>query len=167
MAGRINRRDDDALVLSSTNVFAALGSLKKKKKKMMIKTTAKKKSSGEASREAQEQVFWAPAPLNAKSWADVVDDDDDYVAAVLPERTWSRPGEPKAEDESESEASLEEVGLLGFMYIGAVDMCNLTSSLLLRLFLYVVIISTEIMLLGSRVIIRIPRGVAFVVNITV
>ncbi|XP_048133654.1 uncharacterized protein LOC125314742 [Rhodamnia argentea] len=111
MAGGINRRDD-APVPSSTNVFAALGSLKKKKKK--------KKSDEEASKEAGEQVFWAPAPLNAKSWANVDDgDDDDYATAAPPEHAWSRTDEPKAE-ESEAEASLE-VGLIGLMYIGAVD----------------------------------------------
>ena len=30
-------------------------------------------------------MFWAPAPLNAKSWADVDDeDDDDYYATTAP-----------------------------------------------------------------------------------
>lgn len=60
MAGGTNQRDD-ALVLSSANVYAALGSWKKEEE-----TTTKKKADEEASKQAEEQVFWPPAPLNAK-----------------------------------------------------------------------------------------------------
>lgn len=81
MVGGVSKRDD-ALVLNSTNVFAALGSLKKKKKKSSDKESGSSKSKEKA---PEKEVFWAPAPLTAKSWADVDDeDDDDYYATTAP-----------------------------------------------------------------------------------
>ncbi|KAF6172935.1 hypothetical protein GIB67_035489 [Kingdonia uniflora] len=77
MVGGGNRRDDGSAGISSTNVFAALDSLRRKKKS---DKEAKKKGKSE---KVPEEVFWAPAPLTVKSWADV-DDDDDYFGTVAP-----------------------------------------------------------------------------------
>ncbi|GKD50825.1 hypothetical protein Tco_1279801, partial [Tanacetum coccineum] len=67
------RKDGPVASISSNNVFAALSSSKKKKK-------SSKNNEGEG-----EKVFWAPAPLTMKSWADVDDeDDDDYYATTAP-----------------------------------------------------------------------------------
>ncbi|XP_019437669.1 PREDICTED: uncharacterized protein LOC109343696 isoform X4 [Lupinus angustifolius] len=88
-------------MISNTNVFAALDSLKKKKK-------SDKKS------ESEPQVFWAPAPLNVKSWADVDDDDDYYATTAPPQSVWNVPqphsNVPKHEsfEDSESEDMLDE-----------------------------------------------------------
>lgn len=81
MAGGGNRKGSGAeeLRIGSGNVFAALETLKKKKKKP---AAAEKK---QAPVVEKPEVFWAPAPLTAKSWADVEDDDDDdYFAATAP-----------------------------------------------------------------------------------
>ncbi|KAJ6836910.1 nucleolin [Iris pallida] len=62
--------------IRSTNVFAALDSLKKKKKS--------KASAGQSRSELEPaEVFWAPTPIKSMSWADV-DDDDDYFATAEP-----------------------------------------------------------------------------------
>ncbi|KAI3771555.1 hypothetical protein L6452_02720 [Arctium lappa] len=69
-------RKDEPIAISNTNVFAALGNLNKKKKEG---------SSKKAGSSKKEQVFWAPAPLTMKPWADVDDeDDDDYYATTAP-----------------------------------------------------------------------------------
>lgn len=84
-------RKDDPIAINSTNVFAALGSLKKKKKS---DKESKKGSGSKAKKESKESkkeepVFWAPAPLTVKSWADVDDeDDDDYYATTAPPPVW-------------------------------------------------------------------------------
>uniref|UniRef100_A0A8R7JZS8 Uncharacterized protein n=1 Tax=Triticum urartu TaxID=4572 RepID=A0A8R7JZS8_TRIUA len=81
MAGGGNRKGSGAeeLRIGSGNVFAALETLKKKKKKP---AAAEKK---QAPLVEKPEVFWAPAPLTAKSWADVEDDDDDdYFATTAP-----------------------------------------------------------------------------------
>ncbi|CAN6699501.1 unnamed protein product [Malus baccata var. baccata] len=111
MAGR----KDESVVLNRTNVFAALGSLKKKKKG--DKSSSKSSKGGDTAQnsgEAEKEVFWAPAPLIAKSWADVDDEDDDdyYATTAPPEMGWA--GEDsKAVKESELEAEhAETVGEL-------------------------------------------------------
>ncbi|XP_062180912.1 uncharacterized protein LOC133885246 [Phragmites australis] len=86
MAGGGSRRAGAAEQpkIGSGNVFAALETLKKKKKK----PTSTADKGGKAAREQEApkpEVFWAPAPLTAKSWADVEDDDDDdYFATTAP-----------------------------------------------------------------------------------
>ncbi|KAG0494268.1 hypothetical protein HPP92_005262 [Vanilla planifolia] len=112
------RRDDVAPRISSTNVFAALETLKKKKKSSDKDSKGFSKSKGSA--KAQEklpepsEVFWVSTPLN-KSWADVDDDDDDYYksAPVLP--GWGS-GEPKQNEDSgaplEEETESEDDGLV-------------------------------------------------------
>ncbi|KAL9993143.1 hypothetical protein Hdeb2414_s1070g00978061 [Helianthus debilis subsp. tardiflorus] len=83
-------RKDDPIAINSTNVFAALGSLKKKKKSDKEQGSSKKgKKKDKESKVEKEQVFWAPAPLTVKSWADVDDeDDDDYYATTAPPPVW-------------------------------------------------------------------------------
>ncbi|KAG9160716.1 hypothetical protein Leryth_022301 [Lithospermum erythrorhizon] len=118
-------RKDEAVVINSTNVFAALGSLRKKKKGSDKEVS---KSKGSASKglgkkqlsdvKPDPQVFWAPAPLNAKSWADVDDEDDDdyYETTAPPQAVWDAGDDSKAKgsenlvEESESEEEgLDEV----------------------------------------------------------
>jgi len=84
MVGGGSRREEGSLVLNNKNVFAALDTLKKKKKSDKEKKSkgSSTKSQGQSTK-TEAQVFWAPAPLNAKSWADV-DDDDDYFATTAP-----------------------------------------------------------------------------------
>ncbi|WRX31774.1 hypothetical protein QQP08_024261 [Theobroma cacao] len=102
MVGGGNSRRDESLVINSTNVFAALGSLKKKKKKGSEKehpgssSKTKGKKGGEKEAEKKE-VFWAPSPLKTKSWADVDDeDDDDYYATMAPPvSSWDTHKEPE------------------------------------------------------------------------
>ncbi|XP_019437665.1 PREDICTED: uncharacterized protein LOC109343696 isoform X1 [Lupinus angustifolius] len=111
MVGGGSRKDKGSLMISNTNVFAALDSLKKKKK-------SDKKSEGKSSKgsesESEPQVFWAPAPLNVKSWADVDDDDDYYATTAPPQSVWNVPqphsNVPKHEsfEDSESEDMLDE-----------------------------------------------------------
>lgn len=90
MVGGGNRRDESSFTVSNTNVFAALESLRKKKKSDKEKGSSKggkgsSKAGGGQNAEAEKQVFWAPAPLTVKSWADVDDeDDDDYYATTAP-----------------------------------------------------------------------------------
>lgn len=85
MVGGGIRKDDGAARISSTNVFAALETLKKKKKS--LDKDRKGLAKGQGSSKAQEkepappQVTWVPTPLN-KSWADIDDDDDDYFKSV-------------------------------------------------------------------------------------
>jgi hypothetical protein len=93
MVGGGNRKDD--LVISNSNVFAALGTLKKKKKSS-DKDSKSKSSSSSSSKKAEQkepepQVFWAPTPLTVKSWADVDDEDDDdyYATTAPPQSVWS------------------------------------------------------------------------------
>ncbi|KAK4422296.1 Polyadenylate-binding protein-interacting protein 6 [Sesamum alatum] len=126
MVGGGNRRDEGSFTVSNTNVFAALESLRKKKKSDKDKATSKGgKSTSKAagkSKEAEEekQVFWAPAPLTVKSWADVDDEDDDdyYATTAPPQAIWGGSGANKAEEtqkpdpveESESEDELLDEG---------------------------------------------------------
>lgn len=83
-------RKDGPVAINSTNVFAALGSLKKKKKSDKGDSSSKNAGSSKTKHDGEgngveEQVFWAPAPLTMKSWADVDDeDDDDYYATTAP-----------------------------------------------------------------------------------
>ncbi|OEL14720.1 hypothetical protein BAE44_0024260 [Dichanthelium oligosanthes] len=81
MAGGGSRRAgaaEEPARIGTGNVFAALDTLKKKKKKPAADKPAPKE-------EPKPEVFWAPAPLAAKSWADVEDDDDDdYFATTAP-----------------------------------------------------------------------------------
>lgn len=90
MVGGGNRREEGSLVLNNTNVFAALDTLKKKKKSDKEKSKGSSTKSQAQSAKAEAQVFWAPAPLNAKSWADVDDEDDDdyYATTAPPQSVW-------------------------------------------------------------------------------
>ncbi|GMQ06683.1 hypothetical protein CsSME_00051169 [Camellia sinensis var. sinensis] len=98
MVGGGNRKDE-SLVLNSTNVFAALGTLRKKKKSDKEQGSSKSKSSSKKKQDKEEpepQVFWAPAPLTVKSWADVDDEDDDdyYATTAPPQSSWSGSNDP-------------------------------------------------------------------------
>ncbi|XP_059634993.1 FK506-binding protein 3-like [Cornus florida] len=120
MVGGGNRKDE-SLVITSTNVFAALGTLKKKKKSDKEQGSSKGKGSSKKKQEEEpKQVYWAPAPLTVKSWADVDDEDeDDYYATVAPpESVWGGTSDQLQEvkegstpvEESESEVEgLDEV----------------------------------------------------------
>ncbi|ONH98066.1 hypothetical protein PRUPE_7G226700 [Prunus persica] len=112
MVGGGNRKDE-SVVLNSTNVFAALGSLKKKKKSEKGSSKSSKSGTAQNPEEAEKEVFWAPAPLNVKSWADVDDEDEDdyYATTAPPELGWA--GEDsKVAKETEHEAEHVEVGEL-------------------------------------------------------
>ncbi|GMJ07238.1 hypothetical protein like AT2G25670 [Hibiscus trionum] len=119
MVGGGSRRDEGSLVINSTNVFAALDTLRKKKKSDKDRGSSKKSSSKseQPQKETDPQVFWAPAPLNVKSWADVDDDDDYYATAAPPQSVWG-PSEPSQShedknlnlEESESEEDILDEG---------------------------------------------------------
>jgi len=81
-------RRDEAPAINNTNVFAALGSLKKKKKPEKDQDQGPSKSKAQ---DNKKDVFWAPAPLTSKSWADVDDEDDDdyYATTAPPESVWA------------------------------------------------------------------------------
>lgn len=106
MVGGGNRKDEGSFTVSSTNVFAALDTLRKKKKSDKEKGSSKggkstSKAAAAKSKEAEEkQVYWAPAPLTVKSWADVDDeDDDDYYATMAPPQAiWGGSGLIKGEE---------------------------------------------------------------------
>lgn len=114
MVGGASRRDESP-VINSSNVFAALGSLKKKKKKPSEKehtgsSTSKSSASNKhAEKEKEEEVFWAPAKLTVKSWADVDDDDDDdyYATTAPPDSVWSAAADSKVVKESDAEHAEE------------------------------------------------------------
>ncbi|KAE8671403.1 dnaJ-like protein subfamily C GRV2-like isoform X1 [Hibiscus syriacus] len=118
MVGGGKGRKEDPLVINSTNVFAALGSLKKKKKKGSEKenlgSSSKTKGMKGLGKEAEKkEVFWAPSPLKVKSWADVdEEDDDDYYASMAPPGSaWGIPKgpEPVLEESESEEDGLDEV----------------------------------------------------------
>lgn len=99
MVGGGNRRDEASFTVSNTNVFAALESLRKKKKTDKDKSSSrggkgKSKAAGGPNSEAEKQVYWAPAPLTVKSWADVDDEDDDdyYATTAPPQAIWGGSG---------------------------------------------------------------------------
>lgn len=109
MAGGGSRRAGAAEQpkIGSGNVFAALETLKKKKK------PADKGAKPAAREDPKPEVFWAPAPLTAKSWADVEDDDDDdYFATTAPppRPVWGDAHRDAAKDQHDAPA-LEEVHL--------------------------------------------------------
>ncbi|KAK8597933.1 hypothetical protein V6N13_095327 [Hibiscus sabdariffa] len=118
MAGGGSRRDEGSLAINSTNVFAALDTLRKKKKSDKDRGSSKRSSSKsqQPQKETDPQVFWAPAPLNVKSWADV-DDDDDYFAMTAPQSVWgsSEPSQSHEDknidlEDSESEEDILDEG---------------------------------------------------------
>ncbi|KAK9100877.1 hypothetical protein Scep_024307 [Stephania cephalantha] len=118
MVGGGNRRDEGPLNVHSTNVFAALESLRRKKKS--DKDHGSKSGRGSSKNQTKEQekpqTFWAPTPLTVKSWADVDDDDDDdyYATTAPPQPVWgsSKPQEVNKESSSPVEMSeSEEDGL--------------------------------------------------------
>lgn len=100
----------------STNVFAALESLKKKKKSDKDSSKSKGSSKGQM-KEPEAPVVWNLKPLVNKSWADVEDeDDDDYYATSAPSQgIWgsSEPANKKKEMETviEEESESEDEGL--------------------------------------------------------
>ena len=104
MVGGGRKKDEVSSGISNTNVFAALETLRKKKKPDGSKSKA---SSKKEIKEPVPQVFWSPAPLNAKSWADVDDDDDDdYFATTAPPRpVW----DSSEQQDKEISAVIEEV----------------------------------------------------------
>lgn len=107
MVGGGNRRDEGSFTVSNSNVFAALDSLRKKKKSSKEKGTSKggKSTSKARETEAEKPVYWAPAPLTVKSWADVDDEDDDdyYATTAPPQAVWGGSGLNKAEETRKSE----------------------------------------------------------------
>lgn len=119
MVGGGSRRDE-SVVINSTNVFAALGSLKKKKKD---KDQSQQGSSSKAKKneeKKEKELIWTPAKLNVKSWADVDDDDeDDYYAttasaAAPPDSPWAAAA---AGGVKESDAEpVDEVKLFTFFF---------------------------------------------------
>ncbi|CAL9123419.1 unnamed protein product [Musa acuminata var. zebrina] len=115
MVGGGSRRDDGPLNISSTNVFAALETLKKKKKKSSKESKGKGSSKSQA-KEPEPQVFWAPTPLTVKSWADVDDDDDYFATTAPPQSVWGSSGQQHkkaaavVEEESESEDDGLDIG---------------------------------------------------------
>ncbi|KAK4755897.1 hypothetical protein SAY87_009654 [Trapa incisa] len=118
VGGGSSRRDEGSLVISSTNVFAALETLKKKKKSDKGKGGSKSgklkpSTSSAQSKEPQvPPVFWAPAPLNSKSWADVDDDDDDdyYATTAPPPSVWGQApqGNEQPDNVEETERQLSK-----------------------------------------------------------
>jgi hypothetical protein len=108
MAGGGSRRDEGSLVINNTNVFAALETLRKKKKSDKDRGGSKSGKGGsksgkeQQSKEPEPEVFWAPAKLTAKSWADVDDeDDDDYYATTAPSPSvWGSSQQQKSEEKS-------------------------------------------------------------------
>lgn len=110
-----SRREDGSLANNSTNVFAALESLRRKKKSEKEQKSSKSNMSNK-SQELQEnsEVFWAPAPLSGKSWADVDDDDDDdyYATTAPPQPVWTTAAEVEQDpvEQSESEDDLLDEG---------------------------------------------------------
>ncbi|GAB2284871.1 hypothetical protein Dimus_019323 [Dionaea muscipula] len=77
MVGGGSRKDEGSFTINSSNVFAALDTLRKKKK-----GDKKTKSSSKVPvKEPEPQLLLSTIKLNSKSWADVDDDDDyDYFA---------------------------------------------------------------------------------------
>jgi hypothetical protein len=102
MVGGGSRRDDGSLVINNTNVFAALDTLKKKKKSDKDKKKNKASKSNKLESESESQVFWAPAPLNATSWADVDDDDDYYATTAPPQNVWTASDSHQSEDKPDN-----------------------------------------------------------------
>ncbi|CAD6343194.1 unnamed protein product [Miscanthus lutarioriparius] len=95
----------------SGNVFVALETLKKKKKKPAAadKAAAKPAAARDKEEGPKPEVFWAPAPLTAKSWADV-DDDDDYFATTAPPPmpVWGDAHRSDAAEDQHAAPALEE-----------------------------------------------------------
>ncbi|CAN6340816.1 unnamed protein product [Urochloa humidicola] len=111
MAGGGSRRAGAAEEpkIGTGNVFAALERLKKKKKKP---AAGGGKGAKPAAEEPKPEVFWAPAPLTTKSWADVEDDDDDdYFATTAPppRPVWGNDHRNGAKDPRDAPALEEEV----------------------------------------------------------
>ncbi|KAL1552455.1 neurofilament heavy polypeptide-like [Salvia divinorum] len=110
MVGGGNRRDEGSFTVSNTNVFAALETLRKKKKSDKDKgSKSTGAASGKSKKEEEKPVYWAPAPLTVKSWADVDDEDDDdyYATTAPPQAMWGGSGVGKV-DETEKQDHLEE-----------------------------------------------------------
>ncbi|XP_039144065.1 LOW QUALITY PROTEIN: uncharacterized protein LOC120281264 [Dioscorea cayenensis subsp. rotundata] len=126
MVGRGSRKDD-LPNLSSTNGFAALESLKKKKKSDNSKSKGLSKNQA---KEPEKPVFWAPAPITSKKWADVEDeDDDDYYATTAPlNEGWGLP----AQQQTKEDDVLEEGFGIDWSSL-SFDMCDDVSVLLVFL----------------------------------
>lgn len=107
MVGGGSRRDEGSLMIKNSNVFAALDSLKKKKRSDKEHKSKGSSKSQAQSKEPEPQVFWAPTPLNSKSWADV-DDDDDYYSTTAPLQSVWGVSEP---EQSQEKPSILEVGI--------------------------------------------------------
>ncbi|KAL1532468.1 hypothetical protein AAHA92_32474 [Salvia divinorum] len=116
MVGGGNRRDEGSFTVSNSNVFAALDTLRKKKKSDKdkgssrgSKSSTKSGAASGKSKAEEKSVYWAPAPLTVKSWADVDDEDDDdyYATTAPPQAMWGGSGLNKVH-ETEKQDHLEE-----------------------------------------------------------
>ncbi|GAV82069.1 hypothetical protein CFOL_v3_25522 [Cephalotus follicularis] len=108
MVGGGSKREE-SVAINSSNIFAALGSLRKKKTKDQGSS-----KSGPAKKEPEKEFHWAPAPLAVRSWADVDDeDDDDYYATTAPlQSPWiNSKAEKETEEPAVEESESEEEGL--------------------------------------------------------
>lgn len=117
MVGGGSRREEGSMVINSTNVFAALETLRKKKKSDKERKSSKGSSKAQSAsaaaqpKEPEPSVYWAPAPLNAKSWADVDDEDDDdyYATTAPPQAVWG--ATDQLEQHNKEQANHLEVGI--------------------------------------------------------
>lgn len=120
MVGGGSRRDE-SLVINSTNVFAALGSLKKKKNKEQGSSKSKSSSVKKTVKEPEKEVYWTPAPLKVESWADVDDDDDDFYATTAPPSSAWGPADSKSPKETET--AVEVIQSVNLLFIHCLSYC--------------------------------------------
>jgi hypothetical protein len=135
--------------LNTGNVFAALDSLKKEKKgdkgKAIGSSSRKKHGEGAAQRQepSQKEMFWAPAPLTTKSWADVEDDDDYCFTTTSPPRpVWGTACEPAKEEDDVDDvvrAALQEVYFSTFSMCLVICLWNVPMKCSYTLILFVVV----------------------------
>eukprot|EP00268_Persea_americana_P005875 TRINITY_DN1202_c0_g1_i1.p1 TRINITY_DN1202_c0_g1~~TRINITY_DN1202_c0_g1_i1.p1 ORF type:complete len:320 (+),score=117.62 TRINITY_DN1202_c0_g1_i1:801-1760(+) len=114
MVGGGKKKDDGSAGINSTNVFAALDSLRRKKKSDKEHGSSKNKGSSKTqAKEPEPPVFWASASLSGKSWADVDDDDDYYATTAPPQAVWgaSEQHDNKGTSTPIEESESEEDGL--------------------------------------------------------
>ncbi|CAN1120137.1 hypothetical protein LINPERHAP2_LOCUS25, partial [Linum perenne] len=118
--GGAGGRTTDPVVLNSSNVFAALDTLRKKKKSSSSSAANSRPGSSKSksikAEKDSESVFWSPAPLTVKSWADVEDEDDDdyYATTAPPAPVWDtglddKPEKEAAEESESDDECLDEV----------------------------------------------------------
>ncbi|PPR96239.1 hypothetical protein GOBAR_AA24423 [Gossypium barbadense] len=114
MAGGSSRRQEGSLVINNTNVFAALETLRRKKKSDKDRGSSKKsssKSQQQPEKEAEPQVFWAPAPLTGKSMdgkKSELLEANGLTDGIVPNVFVGTPKTPKDLDSESEEDILEE-----------------------------------------------------------